>query len=612
MTDVPVLDTIDFEALAAQARGLIPRFAPDWTDHNLHDPGITILDLFAWIVDQQVYRIDFISDAQIAAFAALMGVRPRKAVPARGLLVPAAGALTESRQIARGTKAVPAGQPDLVFAVADEIYLSPARPVAVRTFRRFGLPAGETRPADGPVEVAADAVAVELVFDRPIVPDGEGTRTVGLGLGLFSPLADIGQDPESFVPIRFAYRVDGEPWRRAGVRRVEGIGEPGGGVALLEIEAAPGAGSTLRLDFEGGGFPVPARPRRIVLNAVPIVQLELQDETVIGEGNGLPDLVLPLPTAGLTEEVFDGRKLEIRTGDEPEQVWRQVASLARSGPDDRDYVIDSGLGTIAFGNGVNGRIPPLGAQIVRSKLAYTQGLRGILAANLAWTIGVPFGVNPAPIAGGRDSSSRGELLDELRMRARRRRAMLSNDDLIRAVEGLAGFGVERAEVIPRLLPTLPGRETRGTRTLVLHPASGVEASEAYLDAVERALRPARVLGERLSIVAAEAVPVSVSATILIAAGSDGGSVLRRVEAVLLARLSSYRLDPRIDPWPSGRDLNVYELEAWIAGVEGVVAVTGLLIGRSGGPLGETAIKIARTEVAVADADGIKLKLAARA
>ena len=190
--------------------------------------------------------------------------------------------------------------------------------------------------------------------------------------------------------------------------------------------------------------------------------------------------------------------------------------------------------------------------------------------------------------------------------------MLSNDDLIRAVEGLAGFGVERAEVIPRLVPILPGRETRGSRTLVVHPASGVEASDAYLDAVEHALRPARVLGERLSIVAAEAVPVTVSATILIAAGSDGDSVLDRVEKVLLARLSSCRKDARIDPWPSGRDLSVHELEAWIAGVEGVVAVTGLLIGRSGGELGEAAISIGRTQVAVAEADEIDLKLAARA
>src|SRR3954463_5288901 len=117
MTDVPNLDTVDFEALTEQARSLIPRFAPSWTDHNLHDPGITLLDLFAWIVDQQVYRIDFVGDAHIAAFAALMGVRPRLSTPARGLLVPSSDGDTVAREIAPGTKATPVGQPDLTFAV---------------------------------------------------------------------------------------------------------------------------------------------------------------------------------------------------------------------------------------------------------------------------------------------------------------------------------------------------------------------------------------------------------------------------------------------------------------------------------------------------------------
>ena len=38
---VPRLDTVEFDQLVEQARGDIPRYAPDWTDHNLHDPGMT-------------------------------------------------------------------------------------------------------------------------------------------------------------------------------------------------------------------------------------------------------------------------------------------------------------------------------------------------------------------------------------------------------------------------------------------------------------------------------------------------------------------------------------------------------------------------------------------
>ncbi|MEZ4496532.1 MAG: hypothetical protein R2845_07095 [Thermomicrobiales bacterium] len=30
---------------------LIPFYAPEWTDHNAHDPGVTLLELFAWLAE---------------------------------------------------------------------------------------------------------------------------------------------------------------------------------------------------------------------------------------------------------------------------------------------------------------------------------------------------------------------------------------------------------------------------------------------------------------------------------------------------------------------------------------------------------------------------------
>ena len=37
---------------------LIPRYAPGWTDHNVSDPGITVLELFAWLTEAMLYRIN--------------------------------------------------------------------------------------------------------------------------------------------------------------------------------------------------------------------------------------------------------------------------------------------------------------------------------------------------------------------------------------------------------------------------------------------------------------------------------------------------------------------------------------------------------------------------
>ena len=53
---LPSLDTRRWSDLVAEGRALIPRYAPTWTDHNVHDPGIMLVELFAWIVEQLIYR----------------------------------------------------------------------------------------------------------------------------------------------------------------------------------------------------------------------------------------------------------------------------------------------------------------------------------------------------------------------------------------------------------------------------------------------------------------------------------------------------------------------------------------------------------------------------
>ena len=45
---VPNLDDRKFQELVDEAKRRIPRYAPAWTDHNVSDPGITLIELFAY------------------------------------------------------------------------------------------------------------------------------------------------------------------------------------------------------------------------------------------------------------------------------------------------------------------------------------------------------------------------------------------------------------------------------------------------------------------------------------------------------------------------------------------------------------------------------------
>lgn len=76
---VPVLDDNTFEELFEEARALIPRHAPEWTDHNLSDPGITLIDLFAWLAEMQIYSLDRVTERHILKFLRLLNTAPRPA-----------------------------------------------------------------------------------------------------------------------------------------------------------------------------------------------------------------------------------------------------------------------------------------------------------------------------------------------------------------------------------------------------------------------------------------------------------------------------------------------------------------------------------------------------
>lgn len=81
--ETPRLDDRTFEDLVQEAMRLIPRYCPEWTDYNYSDPGITLIELFAWMTDILLYRLNRVPDKHFIKFMELVGMRLRDAEPAR-------------------------------------------------------------------------------------------------------------------------------------------------------------------------------------------------------------------------------------------------------------------------------------------------------------------------------------------------------------------------------------------------------------------------------------------------------------------------------------------------------------------------------------------------
>jgi hypothetical protein len=80
---LPHLDDRRWVDLVDEGRALIPVYAPQWTDHNIHDPGITLMELFAWLTEMDIYRVNRIPEAHRLKFLALVGITPNPPQPAQ-------------------------------------------------------------------------------------------------------------------------------------------------------------------------------------------------------------------------------------------------------------------------------------------------------------------------------------------------------------------------------------------------------------------------------------------------------------------------------------------------------------------------------------------------
>ncbi|MFB2877365.1 putative baseplate assembly protein [Floridanema aerugineum] len=76
------LDDRTFNDLVEECILRIPRYCPEWTNHNPGDPGITLIELFAWLTDQMLMRFNQVPRRNYVAFLELLGIRLLPPAPA--------------------------------------------------------------------------------------------------------------------------------------------------------------------------------------------------------------------------------------------------------------------------------------------------------------------------------------------------------------------------------------------------------------------------------------------------------------------------------------------------------------------------------------------------
>ncbi|MEM9490040.1 MAG: hypothetical protein AAGC55_12910, partial [Myxococcota bacterium] len=131
MIPSPKLDDREFQDIVAEALSLIPRYAPEWTNHNPSDPGITLIELAAWMTEIILYRLNRVPEKNYIAFLNLLGIKLKPPRASRALLQFKLVDGASEQRVAKGTQvATPQGteEESLVFETARDLVVTEVLP----------------------------------------------------------------------------------------------------------------------------------------------------------------------------------------------------------------------------------------------------------------------------------------------------------------------------------------------------------------------------------------------------------------------------------------------------------------------------------------------------
>ncbi|WP_409341899.1 putative baseplate assembly protein [Paenibacillus sp. MBLB4367] len=377
MLPIPNLDDRTFEQLVKEARRSIPHLQPQWTDENAHDPGVTMIELFAWLTEMQQYYMNRVTISNERKFLKLLGVHPKEPAQARAD-VSFEGAM-DRLVLPAGTRLMAMDQH---FETERTLELIPARLEKVLT--RVGTITNDATSSNDHAAVSFYPFGQEpkrdnrlyLGFDRPF-PEG---ADVTLSMLLFNdyPVAVGGEDGQTngrrFSSARVSWRYYGaadggaEGWLPVETVRDDTVELSESGSVVLKVHspmkplpiqpANDRSRYWLCCTLEAEGYELSPKLQRVCLNTVSAIQQETASAVYPFACSGEPGWSCTI--SGYLP--FYG-KVQVQVRDERGvwRYWRQRDGMTAAKPGERCCSIlkneSSRSLTVTFGDGTRGAIP---------------------------------------------------------------------------------------------------------------------------------------------------------------------------------------------------------------------------------------------------------------
>jgi predicted phage baseplate assembly protein len=605
----PNLDDRKFQDIVSEARSKIPLYCPKWTDYNLSDPGITLIELFAWMVDMLLYRLNRVPDKNYIKFMELLGIQlepPKPATanvtfrlsaPQSEPVVLPAGIEVATVQTEFQDAIVFTTSRDLTILVPTLAYamLTPDDATFEDVLTELKNPDRETPVFE---EVPQENNAFYLGYD-------EDLSAHTLVLDVQSTIEGIGVDPRN--PPRAWEYWDGDQERWLPVRLDSDTtgGLNTNGQIIFDI---PVTGSRREVNGKHACWircravkpqpkqsPYHSSPKiRSVISSsiggtVPACHASIIKYEVLGRSDGTPGQKFQLLNVPVLPRE-SGETLEVETENEGEfEPWQEVSDFAHSEPDAPHFTCDSVSGEIQLGPLIRhpsgeerqyGRVPPVGRLIRFTSYRRGGGIVGnvgegtitVLQSSIPYVTSV---TNFEAARGGADA----ETIESAKLRAphvirANTRAVTAEDyeflaheashDVARArcVSSGGGDGQSPPPGVVRLLLVPSVSDSQG-----YIPVSELELPRHVREKVQLYLDEHRLLATRLEIASPEYLPVAVSVQVRAKKNSAHEQIAADVEKRLYQYLNPICGGADGDGWPFGRSLSLPEIYAALQGIK---------------------------------------------